>query len=272
MKSPFPGMDPYLEPFWSDVHNRIITYMCDAINDQLPGDYRAAIEQRVLISKSDEPPISERRPDVAILTSRTRPSLPGQLALLEPVDDTFVRIMRTGDPLIQRSLKIIDTAQGDRLITAIEVLSPTNKLPGKPSLEYERKLDEYYNADASIVQIDLLRTGERHMSFFGPPPPRAFAEAHYYTTIYHVGKAHHFDVYPMQLHKPLPEIRIPLRQGESEIRVALQPLMDRVYHNGRFRIDYQQPLVPPLSDQESAWLAQRVKTDHDEAATRTTEQ
>ena len=26
MRSPFPGMDPYLEQFWGDVHHRLITY------------------------------------------------------------------------------------------------------------------------------------------------------------------------------------------------------------------------------------------------------
>ena len=27
MRSPFPGMDPYLEQFWGDVHHTVITYM-----------------------------------------------------------------------------------------------------------------------------------------------------------------------------------------------------------------------------------------------------
>ncbi|MEJ7593644.1 MAG: DUF4058 family protein [Planctomycetaceae bacterium] len=26
-KSPFPGMDPFLEPFWGDVHASLIVYM-----------------------------------------------------------------------------------------------------------------------------------------------------------------------------------------------------------------------------------------------------
>jgi len=27
MKSPFPGMDPYLEQHWRSVHHRLLTYM-----------------------------------------------------------------------------------------------------------------------------------------------------------------------------------------------------------------------------------------------------
>jgi len=29
MASPFPGMDPYLEQFWRDVHARLIIYAAD---------------------------------------------------------------------------------------------------------------------------------------------------------------------------------------------------------------------------------------------------
>ncbi len=34
MPSPFPGMDPYLEAHWGDIHHRIVNYACDAIQDQ----------------------------------------------------------------------------------------------------------------------------------------------------------------------------------------------------------------------------------------------
>jgi hypothetical protein len=44
MRSPFPGMDPYLEQFWGDVHHRLITYLSDAIQKQLPGDLRARVD------------------------------------------------------------------------------------------------------------------------------------------------------------------------------------------------------------------------------------
>ena len=38
MKSPFPGMDPYLESptHWSDFHHRFVTDLAEAINRQLP--------------------------------------------------------------------------------------------------------------------------------------------------------------------------------------------------------------------------------------------
>ena len=45
MPSPFPGMDPYLEPFWLDVHARLVTYAADALAEQLPEDLVASTEE-----------------------------------------------------------------------------------------------------------------------------------------------------------------------------------------------------------------------------------
>jgi hypothetical protein len=49
MQSPFPGMDPYLEPRWGDVHQRLITYAADQLGLQLPDDLRARVEERVYV-------------------------------------------------------------------------------------------------------------------------------------------------------------------------------------------------------------------------------
>jgi hypothetical protein len=49
MPSPFPGMDPYLEQFWGDVHQSLITYARDQLQEVLPGDLRARIQERVFV-------------------------------------------------------------------------------------------------------------------------------------------------------------------------------------------------------------------------------
>src|SRR4051794_41615118 len=49
MPSPFPGMDPYLEAHWRDVHSRLIIYASDALQGVLPGSLRARVEERVLL-------------------------------------------------------------------------------------------------------------------------------------------------------------------------------------------------------------------------------
>jgi hypothetical protein len=40
--SPFPGMDPWLEQHWGDVHHSIITYARDQLQERLPPGLRIA--------------------------------------------------------------------------------------------------------------------------------------------------------------------------------------------------------------------------------------
>src|SRR3954452_21216063 len=49
MPSPFPGMDPYLDAHWRDVHARLIIYTSDALQALLPQALRARVEERVLL-------------------------------------------------------------------------------------------------------------------------------------------------------------------------------------------------------------------------------
>src|SRR5688572_19700831 len=65
MKSPFPGMDPYLERYWGDVHHRFIQYTCDALQPRLPNDLRARVEERVFVESEPER-IRQVVPDVHV--------------------------------------------------------------------------------------------------------------------------------------------------------------------------------------------------------------
>jgi hypothetical protein len=55
MTSLLPGMDPYLEQLWPDLHARLILYACYQPEEQLPGN---------LIAREEEGrPGNGRRPD-----------------------------------------------------------------------------------------------------------------------------------------------------------------------------------------------------------------
>jgi hypothetical protein len=45
--NPFPGMNPFLERHWADVHTRLIAYICDEIAGQLPSELNARAEEHV---------------------------------------------------------------------------------------------------------------------------------------------------------------------------------------------------------------------------------
>ena len=54
MKSPFPGMDPYLDAHWLDVHTSLVTDARNTLNERLPEDLAASSEERVAVESSDE--------------------------------------------------------------------------------------------------------------------------------------------------------------------------------------------------------------------------
>src|SRR4051812_48549325 len=94
MPSPFPGMDPYLEwsRRWPPFHTTFITTCCDALNERLPEQYVATVEERVQLETDAEddagPRVKRLGPDVAVIDD---PSVAGSrsrsasaLATLEP--------------------------------------------------------------------------------------------------------------------------------------------------------------------------------------------
>ena len=45
MSSPFPGMDPYLEAHWGDIHTRLMANASRKINLELPDDLQARVRR-----------------------------------------------------------------------------------------------------------------------------------------------------------------------------------------------------------------------------------
>ena len=54
MKSPFPGMDPYLESHWGDIHTTLMVYARNQLNAQLPDDLQARVEESLAVMEDDE--------------------------------------------------------------------------------------------------------------------------------------------------------------------------------------------------------------------------
>ena len=83
MKSPFPGMDPYLEQHWRDVHHALITYARDQLRPMLPHDLRPRIEERVFVESDDGEPL-EIYPDVYVVEYPRRKPAKDSLRKLTP--------------------------------------------------------------------------------------------------------------------------------------------------------------------------------------------
>ena len=153
-------------------------------------------------------------------------------------------------------LEIRELHPEHKLITCIEALSPSNKRPGTPGwLQYTRKRQAYLEGAAHFVEIDLLRGGRRM------PMEDDWPDSPYYLLISRRKEAPRCTVWPAHYLRPLPPIPIPLAPPDSDITLALQPLVEAVYARSHYDrdIDYTLALKPAPDPAESAWLAERLR-------------
>ena len=257
-RSPFPGMDPWLESYWGDMHHRIIQYSCDQIETQLPPGLVAMVETTVYLVESDLEKRRVMRPDFAVFdfgATAGRPE-PGNLAVAEPI-----RIAIPEEPYMQGHIEIRQTDSGRSLVTAIEVISPTNKLDPFAKSAYLRKRQEYYAAKINVVELDLLRIGK---DLIGVPLEGLDRDVitPYKCAVRRGGDlgGAEIDYYPLPLRSRLSRIALPLRSTDTDIVLDLQLPIDEAYRRGRYAtlIDYAHPPNPPLSPDDAAWAARLV--------------
>jgi hypothetical protein len=259
MASPFPGMDPYLEQHWGDVHHRFITYACDHLQPQLPSGLRARVEERVFVDSSWGREWSIV-PDIRVTErhrKRRRDAAPaGTLTAAEPL------ILELDEEATQGYIEIRDAASGNRVVTSIELLSPANKVAGEGQDKYLQKQRELRAGRVSSVEIDLLRSGHRLL----PIPVESLPAE--YRTPYQVWIRRGWQprtvaIYRVPLQERLPIIHIPLRQADTAVTLDLQAVIDQCYANGGYQedLDYQVAPVPPLDPPLARW-AQALLVQH----------
>ena len=260
MRSPFPGMDPYMERRWGDVHLGLCSCIRAALQPHLPAGLIASGQEDVRLAVDDGDADDAEQaywPDVSVVEGahaeqRVDPA-GGRVATVEPI---FVRI--ANEPDVRRWVEIIDTGDGDRVVTAIEVLSPSNKAAGQRNRDYRRKVDDYARARINLVEIDLLRTSRDRLAVpaVGADQGRAAA---YYTCVRRANRRGYWEVYPMPLRDPLPVVPVPCRPTDPDVPLALQPVLDRVYaEGGHGTARYARPLDRPLSPADAAWAADLI--------------
>lgn len=69
-RSPFPGMDPYMESRWADIHATIIVYARNQLNSQLPDDFSARIEETLPVEEDGGSFLRNIVPDVRVAADR----------------------------------------------------------------------------------------------------------------------------------------------------------------------------------------------------------
>ncbi len=264
MPSPFPGMDPYLEApdLWSDFHDALAAELRAELNVRLPEPYYARLQMRPELGVVLEAGIPHRIvPDVVVVRPPATPPTVS-VAVVEQARTVLsepVRLTVRTDPLQHRFVEIRDASRGHKLVTLIEIASPSNKRPGPDRRAYEEKQREVLDSDANLIELDLLRGGQRLLPY---PDLQVVVESlacDYLVLINRaatrLGTTMDYELYPVRLREPLPCIPVPLREPDPDLPLDLQIVVNRAYDSGPYRraVDYHQVPEPPLPEPDAAW-------------------
>ena len=259
-KNPLPGMNPYLEESWDDVHTMLLGYIRDALANELPLDLNARAEEREVLLEDDEQ--IHYVADVAV-TEREEAWRSGAASSWQPATEgasTQVLsepVIIYSEPETERWLEIREGKSG-KLVTVIELLSPSNKL--RHATKYVEKRRGHIDAGVNLVEIDLLRAG-KHVLAVPLEMIRAKLRKQpaYLVCVTRGIEPSRHEVYFCPLRQPLPAVRIPLREHDKDVALELQPLIDRCYELGRYwQTNFSRALEAPLSADDASWLKEKL--------------
>lgn len=265
MPSPFPGMDPYIEAcgLWEDFHNHLVEQIAWQLADVAPKRYIVRTSKRsyLVLIESEGKKNYPFLPDVRVTTPRGRrkSEKKGGTAVAEPATEKKPHVLRAfiEEEHREKFVEIYETDPEMRLMTAIEILSPSNKRPNTEGWDlYQRKRQSILLDNVNLVEIDLLRGGQR-MPMLDPWPTSP-----YVLMVARARKPHACLVWEAYFQHPLPAIPIPLAKPDADLSLGLQPLLDTIYRRFRYEqsIHYEAELTPPMTAEESAWWQEHLRT------------
>jgi len=183
---------------------------------------------------------------------------------VSPFQEIFLR----DEPVRHPFVEIRDPSQGHQLVTLIEIVSPSNKRPGPDRDGYQARQAEVLASSASLLELDLHRTGRRLVPFreveaavLQHEPP-----ADYLVLLSRAWQRQprrpRYHWLPVLLTEPLPVVPVPLREGEPEPALDLQYVFTEAYDRGpylRGAVDYSGAPHVPVRPDQAAWLEDRLR-------------
>jgi hypothetical protein len=256
MPSPFPGMDPYLEASWGDVHTSMAVYIRNQLNRQMPKALRAQVQSSVAIEVDDprDDDVVRFFPDVQVETGKRN----GRSSMTAVTTAEPLVVTRRSEPETVRSVQIV-TRDGGKLVTAIEILSPSNKVGRTGRDAFREKQTEILGAKASLVVIDLIRAG-RHVIAVPLAQLPVHARQGYMAVVIRGWKRDKAEVYTLSMREKLPAIKIPLRRKDPDAPLDLQAILTLAYDDGGHEsTNYRRRLEPGLEADDEAWADQLLR-------------
>ena len=248
MPSPFPGMDPYLEGSeWTSVHAELSSEIARQLSPKLRPKYIARTSRRFVTEMPDDVEIvtGEIYPDVSVYDAgHNGNGIETTVAIAPPVLQ-LPTIMPSRIPHV--TIEIRDVTNRE-LVTAIEVLSPTNKR-GDGYREYLDKRRRVHGSMAHLLEIDLLRKGNR------VPMQRPLPPAPYFVFLSRAERRPMTEIWPIQLDARLPIVPVPLLAGDTDVALDLQLALNTVYDllNYDLSVDYTHPPEVPFEGEAAIW-------------------
>jgi hypothetical protein len=247
-------MDPYLEgSLWTSIHSQLAAEIARQLAPQVRPRYLALTTERLVYETSDGVALTSTSlyPDVGVLGPRGTSSLDqaanGGVAIA-PV--RAATVMPVAVPHV--SVEIRDVANRE-LITAIEILSPTNKR-GEGREEYLARRGRYLLSTAHLIEIDLLRQGAR-VPMQTPLPP-----GDYFVLVSRAAERPMVDIWPIHLSDRLPTVQVPLAPPDADVPLDLQGALTNIYDllGYDLAIDYSRPPDVPLTKAQQQRIDQRL--------------
>ena len=264
--NPFPGMNPYLEDplIWPGFHNRLIANMADDVGTRVPDNYRVDIQERTEVAtigdSSSEPTF--RIPDARVTDTSVRPSFelappyasPTATALALPENGVAVKVAVPDEARV--TYLYVQRMPDWKVVTVVEVLSPTNKIPGDGRVSYLHKREEIFASGVSLVEIDLLRGG-RSMPLQTVAPP-----SHYRILISRGWERPDAILFPFSVQQTIPKFTLPLSPEDDEPEIDLGPIINAMHRTARYGqvTRYADPPPGPmLSANFQEWIFGRLE-------------
>ncbi len=253
MKSPFPGMDPFLEGYlWPDVHNGLAFIIKEVLVPQLGNKYVARTEIRKETDTNPLEDITIMYPDVEVskkLDTFNEPASSNYKS--SAISPPTIKIPTTSPTKVNIPYLEIRKRNNNELVTVIEIFSPVNKRnPGLKS--YRKKRDKLSKSKVHLLEIDLLRRGERPFSH--PDLPNT----HYIINLLRVNSKNTV-VWDFNVNDRLPIIPVPLIEPDTDAKLDFGQILDTLYKRSAYHLSIEYKKTPPkpvFSDYFQSWISQ----------------
>ena len=241
MKSPFPGMDPYLEGhLWPDVHDGLAFMIKEQLVPKVSPHYLVRTSVYTVQDTHANEDVGIMYPDAYVLKKSDKVEEPvvvygnskNDLPTPPTISLHHIETIEVKVPGVE-----IRDRKNNRLVTAIEILSPVNKR--QPGIEaYRNKRQRLHRERVHLLEIDLLRRGTR--PFYHPYLP----DSHYLINLLKADSTQ-TDVWAFNITDTLPIVPVPLLPESKSVNLDMGLALQSLYEKSSYHLDIEYKETPP---------------------------